>query len=443
MTNKKLSIIQLTWPIFIEILLQMMVGNVDQFMLSHYSQESVAAVGNANQVINIVIIGLSVISMASTILIAQYRGADNRDKMAEVCTVSLGTNGLIGLVISLVLYYGDAWFLELLGVPFALWSDASLFLRSIGSLLWIQALYISFISFFRGCSMVKITMLCSVVINICNILGNCLLIHGWGPIPSLGVWGVTLSTNGSKILGLLLIAYLFRKYIALPLSWRYWVPFPKKMIYRILYLGLPSGGESLSYQISQLVIMKFVNVFGLVVITTKVYAYIIAMFCYVYTQALAMATQIMVGYLMGAGDYDSVNKRVWKTIRMAVLISTTVTVLLYLNSDAVYGLFTDNPEVKALGRHIFLIEIFLEMGRAVNIVMVMSLQAAGDIKGPVTIGLVSMWTVATGGAYLLGLEWEWGLIGIWLAMMADECLRAVIFLYRWKTGVWKKKSIMA
>ena len=78
--TQKLSVFKMTWPIFIEILLQMMVGNVDQFMLSHYSQHSVAAVGNANQIINIVILALSVISMAATILIAQHRGAGNREK---------------------------------------------------------------------------------------------------------------------------------------------------------------------------------------------------------------------------------------------------------------------------------------------------------------------------------------------------------------------------
>ena len=85
--TQKLSVFKMTWPIFIEILLQMMVGNVDQFMLSHYSQHSVAAVGNANQIINIVILALSVISMAATILIAQHRGAGNREKVAEVCTL--------------------------------------------------------------------------------------------------------------------------------------------------------------------------------------------------------------------------------------------------------------------------------------------------------------------------------------------------------------------
>ena len=40
-------------PIFLELLLQLLVGNADQAMLSGYSQTAVGAVGNANQIINI------------------------------------------------------------------------------------------------------------------------------------------------------------------------------------------------------------------------------------------------------------------------------------------------------------------------------------------------------------------------------------------------------
>ena len=119
-----------------------------------------------------------------------------------------------------------------------------------------------------------------------------------------------------------------------------------------------------------------------------------------------------------------------------------LTFLLYLNSDFIYGIFTDNPEVLELGRHIFLIEIFLEMGRAVNMVMVMSLQAAGDIKWPVTTGLISMWLTATLGSYILGIVCGLGLIGVWLAMCADEILRACVFIYRWRSGGWRKIKLI-
>ena len=57
--------------------------------------------------------------------------------------------------------------------------------------------------------------------------------------------------------------------------------------------------------------MRFVNVMGIVVITTKIYAYIIAMFSYTYSQALAMETKLIVGFLIGACDLDDVEKRGW------------------------------------------------------------------------------------------------------------------------------------
>ena len=375
--------------------------------------------------------------MAATILIAQYRGAGNKEKVTEVCTVALLTNFIFGLIISSILFCFDNFFLDLLAVPDDIRPEAGLFLRYIGLFIVVQAVYISFISFFRGYSLLKVTMMTSIIMNVINIICNVFLIHGFGPIPPLGVLGVTISTNSSKVLGLLLILYFFRRFINLPLSFKYLRPFPKKTLHNILYLGLPSGGESLSYQLSQMVIMKFVNLMGLVVITTKIYAYIIAIFAGSgngYTNHRWFSSS--------RGDQEAVSQRVWQTVRLAVLISGTLTTLLYFNSDHIYGIFTDNPEVLELGRHIFLIEIFLEIGRAVNMVMVMSLQAAGDIKGPVTIGLLSMWLVSVSGAYFFGIVLDFGLIGIWIAMMMDECLRALIFIYRCHSGVWRHKNLI-
>ena len=52
-----LSIWTLSWPIFIEVFLQMLVGNIDQLMMSQYSPQAVAAVANGNQILNVFIIG--------------------------------------------------------------------------------------------------------------------------------------------------------------------------------------------------------------------------------------------------------------------------------------------------------------------------------------------------------------------------------------------------
>lgn len=428
-------------PIFVETVLQMMVPNVDQFMLSRYSTGSVAAVGNDNVIFNLVILTLAVLSQAATILIAHYRGAGNLSKVSEVCSVALGTNLVLGLIISVLLFLFDDFFLIALGMPEETWADASLYLRWIGIFVFIQSMYMAFISFLRGFALLKLTMICSLVMNLINIGGNMILIHGWGPIPSLGVLGVCISTNISKFIGFFLIVYLFHRYTPARLSMKFFRPFPWETLRKILYLGIPSGGETFSYQLSQTVIMKFVNIFGVIVITTKVYCYIIAMMSYVYSQSLAMATQILVGYFKGAGDNEEVDRRVKFTISVAMLLSGSIALFLYLNADAVLSIFTDDPEIHALGKTILFIEIFLEIGRAVNMSMVMALNAAGDVRAPVTIGIIFMWGVATFGAWLLGVHLYWGLAGVWIAMAADECIRGLVFFWRWHQGVWRKRLV--
>ena len=81
-------LLKLTWPVFVELILQMLVGNIDQFMVGQYSQLAVGAIGNANQILNVLIITFSVISTAAMILISQYRGANDQQKVHQLYTLS-------------------------------------------------------------------------------------------------------------------------------------------------------------------------------------------------------------------------------------------------------------------------------------------------------------------------------------------------------------------
>ena len=68
-------VFHLSLPIFAELLLQLLVGNMDQFMISHYGSAAVASIGNGNQVMNVVVIVLETMSAATTILLTQNLGA--------------------------------------------------------------------------------------------------------------------------------------------------------------------------------------------------------------------------------------------------------------------------------------------------------------------------------------------------------------------------------
>lgn len=437
-----LSIWTLSWPIFIEVFLQLLVGNIDQLMMSHYSPQAVAAVANANQILNIFIMLIVVMSTATTILIAQYLGARNQSKLSEVCTVSLVLNFVFSSVAAVFFITCHKWIFTWLGIPPETMGDTSLYTTIVAAGLPIQAMYYALVAVFRGHSLTRITMYVALVMNIIHVGTNYILIFGHGPIPSLGVLGVSISTWLSKVIGLLIIVYLFKKLLQLKVSTVYLRPFPWQTVKSLLHISVPSGGETLSYQLSQTTIMKMVNILGLAVINTKVYVYVIAMLCYVYTIALANASQVIVGFLMGAKRQNEVTNRVWKSMSLAIVISVGLAIFFYMTSDTVLSVFTTDSEILSLAHDVLLVEIFLELGRAVNIVMVGCLQAAGDIRTPTLVGVLGMWLCAVPLSYLFGIYWDWGLVGIWIAMALDEILRGLLFIYRWQSGKWKEKRLV-
>lgn len=436
------NIFLLSLPIFVELLLQLLVGNVDQFMLSQYSQNSVAAIGNSNQFINIIIIVLNVLSMATTVLLTQYIGAGNTSKVSEVCTVStvlLGGISLLMMVVSMV--FARPLF-TWLNVPADVIDEACLYTQIIGSFLLVQGLYMNFAAIIRSFSLLKEVMLAAIVMNVLNIFGNAILINGYFGFPRLGIVGAAISTNFSKVVGLIIVGLIFYKRVQAEISPSYLKPFPFATLKRLLYVGLPSGGENFSYNLSQMVIMMFVNLFGTAVITTKVYCTMIASISYVYSMAISQATQIVLGYLLGAGKKDAVPKKIYGTILISLLVSFSITLLAFLNSDVVFGIFTDDPQVLELAHKIMFIDLFLEAGRSVNIMMTRGLVATGDVKPPLIAGLICMWSLTVGMSYVLGVYFNMGLVGIWIAMALDECVRAVVFLIRFQSGAWRKKHVI-
>lgn len=436
-------LLKLTWPIFIELALQMLVGNVDQFMVSHYSQSGVAAIGNANQILNLLILTFSVISVAAVILIAQYLGANNHKRVSEIYTLSLFVNIVLGLLVAAVLVFGNGFIYHWMQLPDHILPEAQSYIQIIGSFMGVQAVFLTFTAIFRANALMKESMVISIIINAINIIGNFLLIGGAGPIPALGVAGAALSSNISRLIGVILIIILFIRRIDGQISLKYLRPFPLRQLKKLLSIGLPSGGESLSYNATQLVIQRFVNTFGNAAITTRVYACMFAMVTYLYSSAISQSSQIVVGYLIGARDLENADQRVKLTLKISVGVSFTVALIIFIFSEAIFGFFTTDPEVIALGKTIMLIDIFLEIGRAVNMVMVRTLQAAGDIRFPITLGILSAWTIAVGGGFVLGHMLGLHLVGIWIAMACDEITRACLFLMRWKSGKWKSKSLLA
>ena len=436
-------VFHLSLPIFAELLLQLLVGNVDQFMLSHFGSAAVSAVGNGNQVMNVVVIVLETMSSATTILLTQHIGAGRQGEACdEIATVGVAVSAAFSAVMGLLLLCVPHVVFTILRTPAEAFDSACLYTRIVGGTVLVQGLYIELCAVLRSYTLLKEVVTASVVMNLLNVAGNAVLINGWLGLPRLGVTGAAISTCVSKAVGLTLVIWTLRKKCGVRFSVKYLRPFPMETFQRLLGIATPSGAEALSYNVSQIFILRFINLMGTTVIATKVYASMLANVAYVYSIAVAQATQILIGYMLGARKLDEVTRRVWSTIRIALVISELLTLCIFLFSDPIYSIFTPDPAIHALGRQIILVEFALEIGRSVNIVMTRCLTTAGDVWYPVIVGISSQWLVAVLGSWLLGHVLGGGLVGIWAAMACDEGLRGLLFLLRFRKGTWREKRLV-
>lgn len=205
------AVLKMSIPIFVEMFLQLLVGNIDQMMISNISEGAVAAVGNANQIMNIVIIFLNVMCISTTILVSKYLGAGKNKKISEVCSISIFIIVVISFVISIVLLLFGRNIFMFLNVPESILDETCKYINIIGSFIFIQGLYLTIAAVLRSYKLMKDVMIASIVMNILNILGNAVLINGFFGMPRLGIIGAAISTNISKAVGLIIVIYILVK----------------------------------------------------------------------------------------------------------------------------------------------------------------------------------------------------------------------------------------
>lgn len=440
--SKKLTLFALTWPIFIEIFLHMLMGNADTLMLSQYSDDAVAAVGVANQILSVVIVMFGFVATGAGILIAQLLGAKKGKEASEYVALALFINFLFGLFISVVLFLFGESILRMMKLPEELMDQSLQYLQIVGGLSFIESLILTIGAIVRCHGFTKDAMYVTMGMNVLNVIGNYLFIFGPFGLPVLGVTGVALSTAVSRAIGLVVMFMILWKRVEGQIPFQCLFPFPKKELGQLLKIGIPSAGEHLAYNSSQVVITYFISLIGTESLTTKIYAQNISMFIFLFAVAMGQGTQILIGHLIGAGKNEEAYNTCLRSLRIAMLISLGMASIFSSFREQLLGIFTDNPAVIALGSTLILLTIILEPGRTFNLVIINSLRAAGDVKFPVYMGILSMWGVGVTLSYLLGIHFGLGLIGVWIAFAADEWLRGLFMLWRWRSRVWEKMSFV-
>lgn len=439
---RKKNVLSLSWPIFVSSLMAILLGYVDTAMLSGYNENAVGSIGNANTILSFLTLTFTIVSSATGILTAQYLGAKLKDKLSQVYTVSILFNLMLGIIVSVILYIFQQPLLDFLNVPKEIQADASTYIKIVGGLIFAQSIFSTFDQIFRNNGKTKIGMVLALLMNIINIVGDYSVLYG--PLKSFnfGVAGVAGVTAISRIAMMIVCIFYFTFKIEGSFGIKYLKPFPTDILKNLLKLGIPTAGENICYNLSQITIVSIVNTFGVVAINTRVFCNMLFGFTYLCPLAMAIGTSIIVGHSVGANDYDFAYSKVNKTLRYALIISISVALLSFILSDYTLGILTQNQQILQLGHTIMFIGIFLEFGRTTNIVIINSMKASGDVKFPTILGMCSMWGISVLGAFVLGKVLGLGLIGIWIAMAADEIFRGVAVAIRWKRGSWRGRRVV-
>lgn len=431
---------KLAGPILVETVLVMMLGAVDTFMLSRQSDNSVAAVGLVNQLINLVFIIFEVISLGTSILCSQYIGAGLRKKVVQVVGISIVFNFLSGLFFSAILYFNAEALLNLMGIREELLPEGISYMKIVGAFAFLQAVSFAVSAALRSAYKAKYPMMVSGVVNVLNIIGNYALIFGKFGLPALGVRGAAISTVICRAVSVILLLIILKKKHIKSFPKILFTPFPWNELVRLLKIGIPSAGEQMSYSLSQVLITYFINMMGNAALATRTYCQNIVMFTFVLSLSLAQAGAIIIGHLVGMKKQQAAFSLGKRVLRLSIFASVTFSVIVAIFGPGILSMLTTNPEIIAMGTAVLWIDVLVENGRAINFFGVNALRSAGDIYYPVTVGIIVCWTVSVGFSYLFGITLGGGIVALWLALSLDENIRGVIFIRRWRSRKWSKKG---
>ncbi len=439
----KFGLFHLTWPIFLEFFLFMLMGLADTFMLSAVSDDAVAGVGTANQYIQIAILLLGVVGTGASIIVAQYIGARRFEDATKIAALSVTLNLIVGIVISILFIIFSNKLMEMMNLQGDVLVFAQNYLTIVGGFLFLQAIITSVSAIIRVRGWTQQAMYVSLGMNIVHVILNYAFIFGKFGFPEMGAEGAAWSSVISRALAAIVFMWILTQALEIRVKRKDFVTWSKEYVAKILRIGIPSALEQVLYQIAQVILLYYVTFLGAESLAARQYAMNVSMFIYLFALALGTGTAILVGRYVGAGEEEKAYNQVWFSVRAALGVTLVMVGFVTLFRYQLMGLFTDNPEIIELGANVLVLSILLEMGRAVNITILNSLRASGDATFPVKIGFVSMICISLTAGYFFVFIMDLGLVGVWLAIAVDEWIRAIAVLLRWKSRKWERYAIIA
>ena len=416
----------------------MLAGTVDTLMLSTVGDAAVGAVGTVNTYIGVFIIMFTIISSGMVAVMTQYIGAGRPGVAHQALKLGLIFNAIIGLVFTLTLTFGAEGLLRTVGIAANLMAPGRTYLQVVGAFCLCNAIMPIYSSYLRSFGHTAPAMAATVTANVLNLVLNALFLFGF----HWGVWGVAMATGISRLVNTLWLIIAAKRRIKAEKDDN--LPSNREIFGTIIRVGLPAALESSLYNLAIALVTRFLNQMDAEGIQTTARSYAAQITCFSFSvgAALCHANAILVGWRIGAGQFDECNRGTHRAGLIGVAVSLTISSLMAIFAKPLIGIFTDDPHMIQLVSTLLIVDIALEAGRVVNLVYGTALKTSGDAIFPMVIAIIFAFLFAAGGTWFFGLKLGWLAVGAYVGMALDECVRAVGMIARWQTGKWKEQNIV-
>ena len=434
--HQRPRLVAITGPLLAELVLGIFVGLVGLWLASKVSDTASAAFGLANQVQATFFLLFRIIGMGASVVITQNLGARNRKAADDMARAALGGSTWIGVGAGGTLALLAGPLLQLLNAPYDVMLIATPYLRMLSLVLLLDAFNACMGSVMRAHMYTADTLMTMIAMHVFHLLLAFPLMHGWGPIPAMGIIGFALAAALSRLFGVGLHLMLWQWRLNLVPKANDWWQLRRKLLVSTLHIGLPGAAENIAYRLALLATVSMTATMGADALAAHSYTTQLSFFILVFSLAVGFSCEIMVGHLIGARQLRQAHQLVSKSLKLAIFVSTSVALLVALSAPWLMSFFTHDKAIIATCTSLLWITVILEPGRAFNLVVINALRATGDARFPVAAGIASMILVMTGGAWIFGVYFHLGLIGIWIAYALDEWTRGLIMCARWWRRGW-------
>ena len=424
-------------PLLIEQVLVMAVGMADVIMLSGVGEAAVSGVSLVDTV-NVLIINIfGALATGGAVVVGHYLGQKNREdanKAAWQLILFLAASSVVITVLYLAIHqfiltvvFGEI-------SPDVYKSARDYLIYTAFSILPIS-IYNGAAALFRSMGKSNVTMWISLGMNVLHVCTNYTLIY----IVGLGAAGAGISTTFSRsIAAIVSLLLLFKVDSVICLRGRITWKMQGDFIKKILYIGLPNGLENSMFQLGKIVLLSLVATLGTHAIAANAVSGTIAMFNVLPGISINYALLSVCSFCVGAGQIDQMRFYTKKLMTIAYLCMLTLSVIVIVFAHQILSFYQLTPETMEMAAmviryHAFMAIFFWVPSFSFSNV----LRSTGDVIYPMVIAIISMWIFRIGAAYLLCIFFDFGLMGVWIAMTVDWLFRGLSYFVRYRRGKWE------